>query len=51
MDPLVYVRGLRVRVAKPKRDLSQVFGHLQNGQCAAVSQDVRVHAFLREAAG
>jgi hypothetical protein len=28
----VYIRGLRVRVAKPKRDLSQIFGRLQNGQ-------------------
>ena len=41
----VHFRGLRVRVAKPKRDFSQVFGRLQNGQCAAVSQNVRVHAF------
>src|SRR6516225_6013359 len=39
----VHFRGLRLRVAKPQRDLSQVFGRLQNCQGTSVPKYVRMH--------
>jgi len=41
-------RGLHVRVSEPQRDLSQIFGRLQNGQGTRVSQHVRRYALRRQ---